>query len=135
MSQDNLDIVRRIYEVWGEEGSPVSSGLLDPEIEWVNPPEAVEPGTRRGIEEFATAARTVADTFEEVGVEIERLMDAGERVVVIATLRGRGRGSGADVERRQGYVWTIREGKAVRFEWFNDPAKAMEAAGLREAGP
>jgi ketosteroid isomerase-like protein len=113
----------------------VSSGLLDPEIEWVNPPEAVEPGTRRGIEEFATAARTVADTFEEVGVEIERLMDAGERVVVIATLRGRGRGSGADVERRQGYVWTIREGKAVRFEWFNDPAKAMEAAGLREIAP
>jgi uncharacterized protein len=135
MSQENLDTIRRIYAVWGEEGSPVSSGLLDPEIEWVNPPEAVEPGTRRGIEEFDTAARTVADTFEEVGVEIERMMDAGERVVVIATLRGRGRGSGADVERRQGYVWTIREGKAVRFEWFNDPAKAMEAAGLREVAP
>jgi uncharacterized protein len=135
MSQENLDTVRRIYEVWGEEGSPVSSGLLDPKIEWVNPPEAVEPGTRRGIEAFATAARTVADTFEGVGVEIEQLMDAGDRVVVIATLRGRGRGSGADVERRQGYVWTIREGKAVRFEWFNDPAKALGAAGLREVAP
>ena len=135
MSQDNLDTVRRIYEVWAEEGSPVSSGLLDPEIEWVNPPEAVEPGTRRGIEAFADAARTVAETFEGVRVEIDRLIDAGERVVVIATLRGRGRGSGADVERRQGYVWTIREGKAVRFEWFNDPAKAVEAAGLREVAP
>ena len=135
MSRANLDTVRRIYEVWDKEGSPVSSGLLDPEIEWVNPPEAVEPGTRRGIEAFADAARTVAETFQGVRVEIERLMDAGERVVVIATLRGRGRGSGADVERRQGYVWTIRAGKAVRFEWFNDPAKAMDAAGLREVPP
>jgi ketosteroid isomerase-like protein len=135
MSQGNLDTVRRIYAVWAEEGSPVSSGLLDPEIEWVNPPEAVEPGTRRGLEAFADAARTVAETFEGVRVEIERLMDAGERVVVIAILRGRGRGSGADVERRQGYVWTIRDGKAVRFEWFNDPSKAMEAAGLPEAAP
>ena len=135
MSRANLDTVRRIYEVWDKEGSPVSSGLLDPEIEWVNPPEAVEPGTRRGIEAFADAARTVAETFQGVRVEIERLMDAGERVVVIATLRGRGRGSGADVERRQGYVWTIRAGKAVRFEWFNDPAKAMDAAGLSEVPP
>ncbi|HYY74354.1 MAG TPA: nuclear transport factor 2 family protein [Solirubrobacterales bacterium] len=135
MSRANLDTVRRIYEVWDKEGSPVSSGLLDPEIEWVNPPEAVEPGTRRGIEAFADAARTVGETFQGVRVEIERLMDAGERVVVIATLRGRGRGSGADVERRQGYVWTIRAGKAVRFEWFNDPAKAMDAAGLREVPP
>jgi uncharacterized protein len=135
MSQDNVDTVRRIYAVWDQEGSPVPSGLLDPEVEWVNPPEAVEPGTRRGIDAFADAARTVAETFQGVRVEIERLVDAGERVVVIATLRGRGRGSGADVERRQGYVWTLREGKAVRFEWFNDPAKAMEAAGLREAAP
>ena len=135
MSRANLDTVRRIYEVWDKEGSPVSSGLLDPQVEWVNPPEAVEPGTRRGIEAFADAARTVAETFQGVRVEIERLMDAGERVVVIATLRGRGRGSGADVERRQGYVWTIRAGKAVRFEWFNDPAKAMDAAGLREVPP
>jgi ketosteroid isomerase-like protein len=132
MSQEEVEIVRRIYEVWGAEGSPVASGLLDPEVEWVNPPEAVEPGTRQGIDAFATAAQTVADTFEGVGVEIEEFVDAGELVVVLATLRGRGRGSGAAVERKQGYVWTIQEGKAVRFQWFNSPAKALEAAGLSE---
>jgi ketosteroid isomerase-like protein len=33
----------------------------------------------------------------------------------------------------QGYVWTVRDGKAVRFQWFNDPAEALEAAGLSDA--
>jgi uncharacterized protein len=132
MSRENVEIVRRIYGVWDREGSPVSSGLLDSEVAWVNPPEAVAPGTRRGIDAFASAAQTVADTFEGVGVEIEEFIDAGERVVVVATLHGRGRGSGAEVERKQGHVWTIREGKAIRFEWFNTPAMALEAAGLRE---
>jgi ketosteroid isomerase-like protein len=132
MSQENVDTVRRIYRAWERDGSPVSSGLLDPGVEWVNPPEAVEPGTRHGIEAFAEAARTVADTFAGVRVEIEQIMDAGDRVVVVATLHGRGRGSGADVERKQGYVWTIRNGKALRFEWFNSPADALEAAGLSE---
>ena len=123
-------MVRRIYAAWGSEGSPIASGLLDPEIEWVNPPDALERGTRRGVDAFGSAARTVGDTFEDVGVDIDEMLDAGDRVVVLATLHGRGRGSGADVERRQGYVWTIRDGKATRFQWFNDPSEALTAAGV-----
>jgi uncharacterized protein len=131
VSQENVEVIRRIYTVWAKEGSPVPSGLLDPDIEWVNPPDAVERGTRRGIDAFGTAADTVSDTFEGVGVDIDEMLDAGDRVVVLATLHGRGRGSGAEVERGQGYVWTLREGKAIRFEWFNNPDDAMRAAGVR----
>jgi ketosteroid isomerase-like protein len=125
----NVEIVRRIYAAW-EEGSPLESGLLAPDIEWVNPPEAIELGTRKGIEAFDGAARSVADSFEGARVEFEEFIDAGDKVVVIGTLHGSGRGSGAEVHRRQGYVWTIRDGKAVRFEWFNDHADALAAAGL-----
>lgn len=128
MSQENVDAVRRIYAIWQNEGSPVPSGLLDPEIEWVNPPDAVERGTRKGIEEFTTAVSAVGDTFEGVGVDIDEILDAGDRVVVLATLHGRGRGSGADVERRQGYVWTLRGGKVTRFQWFNSFDDALKAA-------
>jgi ketosteroid isomerase-like protein len=129
VSQENVDVVRRIYAVWAKEGSPVRSGLLDPDIEWVNPPDAVEHGTHRGLDAFAGAVDAVSDTFEGVGVDIDEILDAGDRVVVLATLRGRGRGSGADVERRQGYVWTLRDGKVIRFQWFNNPDDAMSAAG------
>jgi ketosteroid isomerase-like protein len=129
VSQENVDVIRRIYAVWAKEGSPVRSGLLDPDIEWVNPPDAVEHGTHRGLDAFAGAVDAVSDTFEGVGVDIDEILDAGDRVVVLATLRGRGRGSGADVERRQGYVWTLRDGKVIRFQWFNNPDDAMSAAG------
>lgn len=127
MSQDNIELVRRIYAAWNEG----FAGLLDAEIEWVNPPGAVEGGTRRGIQSFTAAARSVSDTFEGSRVDFDEFIDAGDRVVVLGTLRGRGRGSGVDVERRQGYVWTIRDGKAVRFEWFPEQQQALDAAGLR----
>lgn len=130
MSQENVDAVRRIYAVWEKEGSPVSSGLLDPNIEWVNPPDAIERGTRRGLEEFTTAVGAVGETFDGVRVDIDEMLDAGDQVVVLATLHGRGRGSGADVERRQGYVWTLRDGKVIRFEWFNNFDDALIAAGI-----
>jgi ketosteroid isomerase-like protein len=130
VSQENVDAVRHIYAAWVNEGSPVPSGLLDPEIEWVNPREAVEAGTRRGIEAFASAAQSVEDTFDSPTLAIDEILDVGERVVVLATLCGSGRGSGAAVEHRQGYVWTFRKGKAIRFEWFNDPDEALRAAGV-----
>jgi ketosteroid isomerase-like protein len=130
VSQENVDAVRRIHAVWEEEGSPVPSGLLDPEIEWVNPPDAVEAGAREGIDAFGTAVDTLAATFEGVRVDIEEMFDVGDRVVVVATLHGHGRGSGADIERRQGYIWTFRDGKAVRFEWFTTPDDALIVAGV-----
>jgi ketosteroid isomerase-like protein len=130
MSLENVEVVRQIYGAWQKEGSPVASGLLDADIEWVNPPDAVERGTRRGVDAFGAAADAVSDTFEGVGVYIDEMLDAGDRVVVLATLHGRGRGSGADLERRQGYIWTVRDGKATRFEWFTTPDEALRAAGL-----
>ena len=60
------------------------------------------------------------------------VVDAGNRVVVIATMRGHGSASGVGIERRHGSVWTIRDGKAVRFQWFYEPEQALEAVGLRE---
>ena len=132
MSQENVEIVRRIYASWAPGSSPAESNLLHPDIEWVNPLDALEPGTRRGIDAFTSITDELNDRFEDFRMELERCTDIGDRVVVIATMRGRGTGSGIEVANRHGSVWTIRDGKAVRFQWFNEPAEALEAAGLRE---
>lgn len=130
MPQENAEIVRRIYKAWTA-GSPLESGLLDPEIEWVNPEDAVETGARTGLEAFGSTLEGLGDTFEDLRVDFERFIDAGDRLVVIGTLRGKGRGSGLEADRRQGYVWTIRDGKAVQFESFNSPGRALESAGVQ----
>lgn len=59
----------------------------------------------------------------------DRDIDALLEVVVIGVARGTG-ASGVELQWRQGYVWTIEDGRAVRFQWFNDPAEALEASGL-----
>ena len=48
----------------------------------------------------------------------------------MARLSARGKRSGAPVERRDGRVWTIRDGKPVRLEYYGSRAEAFEAAGL-----
>ncbi len=54
-------------------------------------------------------------------------------MVVLAGLVGRGRASGVGVERTWAYVWTVRDGGALRMEGYADRAEALAAAGLDTA--
>jgi ketosteroid isomerase-like protein len=125
MSAENVDLVRRIYEAWDREES--ARDFISSEVEYVNPSYAVEPGTRLGRASF----RVVRETYEDFRLAIERYVDAGdEDVVVLARYTASGRGSGVPLEGEHGYVWTIRDGLAVRFCWFQSHREAFEVAGI-----
>jgi ketosteroid isomerase-like protein len=124
MSQANVDLVREIMARWDKGAS--TADLIAEDLEYVNPPYAVEAGTRRD----RTALGGVLDVYPDFRLEPERFVDAGDDVVVLGLAHGTS-ASGLEASWRQGHVWTIREGKAVRFQWFNDPAEALEAAGKR----
>jgi ketosteroid isomerase-like protein len=125
ISSQNVELVRSIYRLWSEDES--ARHLIDPDLEYVNPPYAVESGTRHSR---GTLGK-VREVYPDFRVEPERFVDAGEHVVVIGTARGTA-ASGLEAKWRQGYVWTVRDGRAVRFRWFNDPKEALEAVGLVE---
>ena len=123
MSDENVELVRRIYEAWEREDS--ARDFIAEDIEYVNPSYAVEPGTRRGRKSF----RVIRETYGDFQIRVERYVDAGEEVVVLAQYKGSGQGSGVPVSGEHGYVWTVRDGQAVRFQWFQSHREALEAAG------
>ena len=124
MSQENVDLVRSIYDAWDREES--ARDFIAEDLEYVNPSYAVEPGVRRGRKSVAA----VRDTYEDFQIHVERFLDAGDNVVVLAQYTASGRGSGVPVGGEHGYVWTVRDGQAVRFRWFQSHAEALDAAGL-----
>jgi ketosteroid isomerase-like protein len=63
----------------------------------------------------------------------DEIVDAGDYVVSVSTMRARGRISGAEVtSRRYSGVWTIDDGRVTRVVWFATREEALEAAGLRD---
>jgi ketosteroid isomerase-like protein len=125
----NVEVVRELYRRAEEDGR-FPDELLDDEIEWVNPADAVETGTRRGRDAFHAAMESTEEAFDRRTVEPQELIEAGDQVVLLCTWVVRGRGSGLERRQPQGHVWTLRDGKAVRFRWFNDQAEALKAAGV-----
>jgi ketosteroid isomerase-like protein len=132
MSQKNVEIVRRLYEAWQRDGFGVVPELMDPAIEWVNPPYAVEPGTHHGYTPFAAAASSFASVYPDSRVVDATFYDAGNRIAVKASMVSKSFGSEFPIDAQRGYVFDVRDGKVTRFAWFTDPAEALKAVGLAE---
>jgi ketosteroid isomerase-like protein len=64
--------------------------------------------------------------------EIEEAIDLGERVLVPGHAFGCLEGSAAEVKLTTGNVWTVRDGKIARVEFYIDRADALKAVGLAE---
>jgi ketosteroid isomerase-like protein len=141
MSEENVEIVRRVFEAAARRDSEAVLALYDPEVEWdvsrdplsrdpraglnLTPVFRGHEGLRRFFGEWYEAWENVEDDYEE-------LIDAGEHVISPVVGRARGRASGIAVEWTHSAVWTIRDGKIVRVVWLPTREAALEAAGVRQ---
>jgi uncharacterized protein len=131
VSQADLETVQRGYELWNGPGGLASAlPLFHPEVEYVNPESAIERGVHRGYVGMVEVLGAIDGSFVDYIHELERPVDADGKVLAFITFRARGRDSGAQVEKPEQHVWTLRDGKVVRFEWFHDEPAAKLAAGL-----
>jgi ketosteroid isomerase-like protein len=130
MSQENVEIVRELYEGWqrGETGLD----KLDPEISMVESATLPGAASAYGVEAVERYMRSFAKHWEQISFEPQEYIDAGERVVVVARLVGRGKKSGVEVTRTWAYVWTLRSRKALSMVGYADRAEALKAVGLAE---
>jgi ketosteroid isomerase-like protein len=70
------------------------------------------------------------EIWAEFRIVPERIIDAGDRVVVIEAIEGLGRGSGVRLESRSASIWTLDGGKITRLEIGHQPDAALRAVGL-----
>jgi ketosteroid isomerase-like protein len=129
VSATNVDLVRRVYDALLRDDLDAALEFMDEEIEYVNPDYAVEAGRRYGHAGIRANVENMRVSFEHWRFEPEEFVDVGDQVAVVGTFRARGRDSGIEIERRQSRLWTIRDGKVVRYQWFDGPAEAMDRTG------
>jgi ketosteroid isomerase-like protein len=132
MSRDKAEIVRAIYERWGEGDFTANFDLLDSHIVFVLPPGFPDTGTYLGKEAVAEYTREFLEPWTHITIAAEELLPAGDSVFASVLQSGTGDASGAATEFRYFQVWSFRGDKVIRLENFRDRGDALEAAGLRQ---
>jgi uncharacterized protein len=129
MSDENVELVRAIYERFraGDEEGALS--LHDPEIEVLDRAEAPDPQVYHGHEGVLRSVGVSRATFEGLDIVPEEFLAKGDHVVVVFRFRGTGRESGIPVDEQLAHLWTVRGGKAVRMSVHSSGDDALRAAG------
>jgi uncharacterized protein len=133
MSQENVELVRRVYELWPTRQWSLIPDLFAPDVEIDLSRNVFNPDIYRGHAGTEKMLRAVEDMWDHFQIVPTELIDAGDKVVVAVTIKGTGKESGVDVSMQVLNIWTIRDSMIVRVVGgYRDRSEALEAAGLSE---
>ena len=123
------ELVQRSYVAFARGDLDAVMADMHDEIEWHQAQGLPHGGFYRGI---AEVRRNIFDPldeqwWDEFSATPDEFLDAGAEVVVLGRYRGVAKGTGKRLDVPFVHVWTVRDGKAVRFRQFLDTARWVEA--------
>jgi ketosteroid isomerase-like protein len=133
MSEENVEILRRLYEQWSV--GDLAADCFDPDVEYsrIGAETPDMEGQWLGLDEFPIAMLEYLRAFSDLRIEAERMIDlGGGRVLVLSRQTAHGKQSGVPIDHEFGDLFTLRGGKIVRLHSYWNQAEALEAAGLSE---
>ena len=132
MSQENVELVRRMYEAFHAGDADGALGHFDQNVLIDTGTARPDLSVGRGREYLSALVSSWAATWEGWRDEVAEMRDLGSRVLVISVQRGKGKGSGLDVELRYAILYDIAGGAITSVHMYGTVAEALKAAGLSE---
>ncbi len=133
MSRENVEIVRRGFEVFNSGDIERILAFVHTDFKAVVPPElSTEPDSYRGHDGIRRYFHSFQEAMDEIRFQPERFWDAGQSVVTVVRITAKGRQTAIPVEQHIAQVWTIRDGKPVEIRSYACLSEALNAVGLEE---
>jgi ketosteroid isomerase-like protein len=131
MSQENVEKSTGFLAAYNRRDFDAAVEFFHPEVEWVLPAHQ-RADSCRGPGEIKRFWGGLDETFEELRLDPQESVDAGDQVAIRLRYYGRGKASGIEIEGDLYHqVTTFRDGLMVRIEYFASWPEALEAVGAR----
>jgi uncharacterized protein len=128
MALSNLEIVKDLYKAFHAGDQKRIREIFDPNIIWVQNEGFPGGGVHTGIEAvFSNVFGKFAREWEVWRTEPRRWLDAGEDVIVLGEYHGTHETTGKSMKAAFAHVYSLRDGRVIRFEQYTDTVKVAEA--------
>lgn len=125
----NVQIVQQIYAAFGKREVQTLLTFLSDEIDWqlLGPPNIAHAGPHRGRDQVRRFFATVAETLEITQFEPREFIAQSDKVVALGYYAGRVKSTGRQYASEWAHVFTLREGKVIKFREYADTANLAAA--------
>lgn len=133
MSKEIIDRLRAGLDTFNRTGQ-IESDVFDPDVQMIQASSIVDTaGTFQGRQGLIDALGELREAFDDMSFEAEDVVEAPDgRLVMFIRIRGRGKGSGIEMDNAIAWLLTLRDDKIARLVVFEERDDALEAAGLSE---
>ena len=127
--QENTETVKLMYAAFGRGDKATLVQAFDDEVEWqIAGPSAIPIcGSRHGRAQVAQFFTVLAETLETQQFEPRQFIAQDDMVVVLGHERQRAKSTGRSYEGEWVQVFTLRDGKVVKYREYFDTAAALAA--------
>jgi ketosteroid isomerase-like protein len=134
MAPGNADLIRPIYEEWGRGNWRPAFDVYHPEMEWGWSDEFPGlAGVFRDDRDPNPRLLAWLSEWDNWRAVPEEFIEIGDHVVVLASYRGRGKGSGVEIRQEGAHLFELRDGRVVRLEIFASRERALESVQRAQA--
>jgi ketosteroid isomerase-like protein len=130
MSEENVEIVRRVLEAQGDIDAMLKHMTDDVVVDASR--RVLDPIVLEGHDGFRQFMAFLREAWANQRLEPEEFIEAGNQVVIPVKIASTGRGSGMTIQARAAWVTTFRGSKIARMTVYQSRAEALEALGLSE---
>jgi ketosteroid isomerase-like protein len=130
MSEENVDKTREFIEAYNRRDFDAAIENFDPKVDWVLPAHQ-DFDSCRGPAQIIRFWEGLDETFDELRLDPQEFVDAGDKVAVRLRFFGRGKGSGIEIDTEMYHqVTTFSDGLIVRFDYVTSWQEALDLAGV-----
>ena len=132
MSQENVNVVKGMYEAFGRADIPAVLAALDPQVEWWEAENFIyaDGNPYVGPEAVLTGVfMRLGGEWEGFAVTSQEVLDAGETVVSQGYYSGTFKKTGRHVRAQFAHLFTFSGGRVVKFQQYTDTAQFLRAVG------
>ncbi len=124
----SAELVRQLFDDFNRGDFEAALAKIDEDVEWGDPPDMPDTGgTYRGHAAMIDGFRRFMGAWEELRVDLDELIEEGDRVVALTHQVGRSRGTGIEVDQHIAQVYEFSDGKVTRVRQFRTREEALAA--------
>ena len=130
MSQENMTVIRGMYESFSKGDVTSVLGQMHQHIEWREAENFIyaDRNPYRGPQAVLEGVfMRLASEWADFKVMPEEWLDAGNHIVVLGTYSGRHRESSREVRAQFAHIWGVTHGRVVRFQQYTDTKQFADA--------
>jgi ketosteroid isomerase-like protein len=131
MTPETVAVVRAVFDLLAAGDFAGVADSLDPDVVWFGTRGGLDEGqVIRGQDAWLEYMQEIQDPWKRFDVEVERIIDGGDTVVVFMRETAQSRHGGLEVQNDTAMIMKVRQQRIVEMTGYLDRDEALRAAGL-----